>query len=149
MPRMKRLAVFGWPPHSGEQLEVQASAATAERFGLVHISVGDIFRWHIQYHTKLGAQVKRIVASGNLVGDEIVAGIIADKIRIDGNGASSLLSNTEDENGASEGMVFSEGQLVMDDLWVAISDPENHLSSDAYLRVDSAIEDLNATLRFA
>lgn len=47
-----------------------------EAFGLVHISVGDIFRWHIQSHTKLGAQVKRIVAAGNLVGDEIVEGII-------------------------------------------------------------------------
>ena len=33
-------------------------------FDLVHISVGDIFRWNIQHHTKLGAQVKRIVASG-------------------------------------------------------------------------------------
>ena len=43
---------------------------------LVHISVGDIFRWHIQSHTKLGAQVKRIVASGNLVGDDIVERIV-------------------------------------------------------------------------
>ncbi len=43
---------------------------------LVHISVGDIFRWHIQNHTKLGAQVKRIVAAGNLVGDEIVEEIV-------------------------------------------------------------------------
>jgi adenylate kinase len=25
---------------------------------LVHISVGDIFRWHVQQHTKLGAQVR-------------------------------------------------------------------------------------------
>jgi adenylate kinase len=43
---------------------------------LVHISVGDIFRWHIQNRTKLGAQVKRIVASGNLVDDLIVEGIV-------------------------------------------------------------------------
>ena len=43
---------------------------------LVHISVGDIFRWHIQSRTKLGAQVKRIVASGNLVDDLIVEGIV-------------------------------------------------------------------------
>lgn len=47
-----------------------------EAFDLVHISVGDIFRWHIQNHTKLGAQVKRTVASGNLVGDEVVEKII-------------------------------------------------------------------------
>jgi adenylate kinase len=47
-----------------------------EALDLVHISVGDIFRWHIQSHTKLGAQVKRIVASGNLVGDDVVEGIV-------------------------------------------------------------------------
>jgi adenylate kinase len=43
---------------------------------IVHISVGDIFRWHIQHHTKLGAQVKRTVAAGNLVGDDVVEGIV-------------------------------------------------------------------------
>ncbi len=48
----------------------------AESLDLVHISVGDIFRWHIQHHTKLGAQVKRIVASGNLVGDDLVEAIV-------------------------------------------------------------------------
>lgn len=47
-----------------------------EVFDLVHIAVGDIFRWHIKSHTKLGAKVKRIVAAGNLVGDEIVEQIV-------------------------------------------------------------------------
>jgi adenylate kinase len=47
-----------------------------EAFGLVHISVGDIFRWHIKNRTKLGAKVKRIVASGNLVSDELVDEIV-------------------------------------------------------------------------
>lgn len=48
----------------------------SETFDLVHISVGDIFRWLIKNHTKLGAQVKRIVASGNLVGDDVVEPIV-------------------------------------------------------------------------
>ncbi|TWU13488.1 adenylate kinase [Symmachiella macrocystis] len=48
----------------------------AETLDLVHISVGDIFRWLIKNHTKLGAQVKRIVASGNLIGDEVVEPIV-------------------------------------------------------------------------
>lgn len=47
-----------------------------EAFDLVHISVGDIFRWHIKNHTKLGAKVKRIVSSGNLVSDELVDEIV-------------------------------------------------------------------------
>ena len=52
------------------------AAMLVEAFDLVHISVGDIFRWHIKNHTKLGAQVKRVVASGNLVGDEVVEQIV-------------------------------------------------------------------------
>ena len=28
-------------------------------FDLEHIAVGDIFRWNVQHHTKLGAQVRR------------------------------------------------------------------------------------------
>jgi adenylate kinase len=52
------------------------AAKLVEAFDLVHIAVGDIFRWHIKSHTKLGAKIKRIVASGNLVGDEVVEQIV-------------------------------------------------------------------------
>lgn len=47
---------------------------------LVHISVGDIFRWNIQTHTKLAARIKRIVDSGGLVSDEIVEQIVRDRL---------------------------------------------------------------------
>ena len=47
-----------------------------ESLDLVQISVGDIFRWHIKNHTKLGAKVKRIVASGSLVSDDVVEEIV-------------------------------------------------------------------------
>lgn len=56
------------------------AALLVESFDLVHISVGDIFRWHIKNHTKLGAQVKRVVASGNLVGDEVVERIVHQRL---------------------------------------------------------------------
>lgn len=52
-----------------------------ETFDLVHMSVGDIFRWHIQSHTKLGARVKRIVSQGQLVPDEVVAEVV--KVRLE------------------------------------------------------------------
>lgn len=48
---------------------------------LVHISVGDIFRWHVKNHTKLGAQVKRIVAAGELVGDDMVENVVRDRLQ--------------------------------------------------------------------
>lgn len=52
----------------------------ADDLDLIHISVGDIFRWNIQSHTKLAARVKRIVDTGNLVSDEIVEQIVRDRL---------------------------------------------------------------------
>lgn len=52
------------------------AARLKEAYDLVHISVGDIFRWNIQAHTKLAARIKRIMAEGQLVPDEIVEEIM-------------------------------------------------------------------------
>jgi adenylate kinase len=52
----------------------------AERFDMVHISVGDIFRWNVQSHTKLAARINRIVAAGQLVPDDIVEQIIRSRL---------------------------------------------------------------------
>ncbi|MEO8359625.1 MAG: nucleoside monophosphate kinase [Vicinamibacteria bacterium] len=51
-------------------------------FDLVHISVGDIFRWQVQHHTKLGAKVKRIVASGLLVPDDLVNEVVTERLEL-------------------------------------------------------------------
>src|SRR5947207_15125468 len=47
----------------------------AEAFDLVHIAVGDIFRWNVQNHTKIGAQVRQTMAAGSLVGGDHVEGV--------------------------------------------------------------------------
>jgi adenylate kinase len=52
----------------------------ADELDLVHISVGDILRWNVKNHTKIGAQVKRIVASGHLVGDDLVEAVVQDRL---------------------------------------------------------------------
>ena len=56
------------------------SLLLAEDLDLVHISVGDIFRWNVQHHTKLGAQVRRIMAAGLLVSDDLVEGVVRDRL---------------------------------------------------------------------
>ena len=48
----------------------------ADVLDLEHISVGDVLRWNVEHHTKLGAQVRRIVASGELVGDDLVEKVV-------------------------------------------------------------------------
>jgi adenylate kinase len=52
-----------------------------EAFDLVHISVGDIFRWNVQHHTKLGALVTRSVAAGELVSDDLVESVVTARLR--------------------------------------------------------------------
>jgi adenylate kinase len=52
----------------------------ADDLDLVHLSVGDILRWNMQNHTKMGAAVRRIVASGLLVDDELVESVIRDRL---------------------------------------------------------------------
>jgi len=52
------------------------SEMLAEDLSLVHISVGDIFRWNVTNHTKMGAQVQRVMAAGELVGDDLVESVV-------------------------------------------------------------------------
>jgi adenylate kinase len=56
------------------------SRLLCQELNLVHISVGDIFRWHVQQHTKVGAQVRRAMAAGELIGDDLVESIVRDRL---------------------------------------------------------------------
>ena len=56
------------------------SKMLATDLDLVHISVGDIFRWNVRHHTKLGAQVRRTMAAGELVADEVVEHIVRQRL---------------------------------------------------------------------
>lgn len=47
---------------------------------LVQISVGDLFRWNVQNHTKLGAQVRRVMSAGELVGDDLVEKVVRQRL---------------------------------------------------------------------
>lgn len=51
-------------------------------FDLVHISVGEIFRWHIQAHTKVGTHVQPYLARGELVPDAVVQGIVRERLEL-------------------------------------------------------------------
>ena len=61
-----------WQRHTGQDAR--------GGYDLVHICVGDIFRWNIQGHTKLAARIKRVVDCGNLVPDEVVEQIVRGRL---------------------------------------------------------------------
>ena len=52
----------------------------AEKHGLPHISTGDIFREAIKNETELGLKAKELINAGKLVPDDIVTGIVRERI---------------------------------------------------------------------
>jgi adenylate kinase len=70
--RMRKYIIMG-VQGSGKGTQAKLLAETLD---LEHISVGDIFRWNVQHRTKLGAQVRRSVAAGELVSDDLVASVV-------------------------------------------------------------------------
>ena len=50
-------------------------------FGLVHLSTGDILRASVQQGTPLGLQAKAFMDGGQLVPDELIIGVICDRLK--------------------------------------------------------------------
>ncbi|MFN8251059.1 MAG: adenylate kinase [Ferruginibacter sp.] len=84
---MFNLILFG-PPGSGKGTQSEKLIA---KYGLKHLSTGDLLRSEIANETPLGLEAKKIMDKGQLVPDEVVIGMI-----------SSALDN----NPAAKGFLF-------------------------------------------
>ncbi len=76
---MFNLILFG-PPGSGKGTQSEKLIA---RYGLKHLSTGDLLRSEISQQTALGLEAKKIMDKGQLVPDEVVIGMISSAL--DGN----------------------------------------------------------------
>ena len=70
---MKHYLIFG-PPGAGKGTQ---AARLVERFGLRHVSTGDLLRREIANGTALGRKAKSLIDKGELVPDSVVEGMIA------------------------------------------------------------------------
>jgi adenylate kinase len=73
---MINLVLFG-PPGAGKGTQ---SEKLIKKYGFVHISTGDLFRWHTKNDTSLGKKVKEIMNSGALVPDEITIAMLKEEL---------------------------------------------------------------------
>ncbi|WP_445216048.1 adenylate kinase [Bradyrhizobium sp. Pa8] len=71
-----RIILLG-PPGSGKGTQAQL---LVQRYGIVQLSTGEMLRAAVAAGTPVGLKAKEIMASGGLVPDEIVVGIISDRI---------------------------------------------------------------------
>ena len=73
---MINLILFG-PPGSGKGTQ---AAQLVEKYNLVHISTGDLFRYEMGNNTPLGEKAKAFMAKGELVPDEVTIGMLRNKV---------------------------------------------------------------------
>lgn len=73
---MKNIVLFG-PPGSGKGTQ---ATVLKEKFNLVHISTGEVFRINIKNDTELGRLAKTFIDKGNLVSDEITINMLQDEV---------------------------------------------------------------------
>lgn len=107
---MFNLILFG-PPGSGKGTQSEKLIA---RYGLKHLSTGDLLRSEIASHTPLGLEAKRVMDKGHLVPDEVVIGMIS----------SALDSNTKAKGFLFDGFPRTSAQAEALDKLLALKNTE-------------------------
>lgn len=74
---MLNIVLFG-PPGAGKGTQ---SEKLIEAYQLTHLSTGDLFRKNISEGTELGRKAQSYMDAGNLVPDEVVIGMVEDKVK--------------------------------------------------------------------
>lgn len=77
---MGRRILFLGPPGSGKGTQAQQLART---FGIPHISTGEMLRRAVAQETALGKQAEAIMAAGDLVPDDLVVAMVAERLAED------------------------------------------------------------------
>ncbi|MGZ3778599.1 MAG: adenylate kinase [Mucilaginibacter sp.] len=83
---MLNLVLFG-PPGAGKGTQSQK---LIEKYGLIHLSTGDLLRGEITQGTTLGMEAKKLMDEGMLVPDAVVIGMISNKLDANKDGAGFI-----------------------------------------------------------
>ena len=70
------IILFG-PPGAGKGTQ---SDKLINKYNLIHLSTGDLFRMHLNNNTPLGIEAKKYMDEGNLVPDSVVINMVKEKI---------------------------------------------------------------------
>jgi adenylate kinase len=108
---MLNLVLFG-PPGAGKGTQSQK---LIEKYALVHLSTGDILRAEISNGTELGLEAKKLMDQGMLVPDQVVIGMISNKMDAnkDANGfIFDGFPRTVEQAMALDELLASKGEVI-------------------------------------
>ncbi|HEY7535761.1 MAG TPA: adenylate kinase [Thermodesulfobacteriota bacterium] len=118
-----KLIMFG-PPGVGKGTQ---AAKVSEKYTVPHISTGDILRASVKEGTELGKLAKTYMEKGELVPDDIIIGIIKERVSMQDSKKGFLLDGfprTIEQAQALDKMLNEEGQKIDSVISIDLNDEE-------------------------
>ena len=121
---MLNLILFG-PPGSGKGTQAEK---LVEKYNLLHISTGDLFRYEMSNDTPLGLEAKSYMAKGRLVPDSVTIGMLRNKVESAPDVQGYIFDGfprTIPQAEALDALLAEKGQAI--DSLVALDVPEDEI----------------------
>jgi len=128
---MLNLVLFG-PPGAGKGTQ---SKNLIEKYGLIHLSTGDLLRGEIAEGTELGLEAKKLMDEGKLVPDAVVIGMISHKLDANKDAKGFIFDGfprTVAQAEALDELLLSKGSAIT--AMVALEVNDNELEHRLLLR---------------
>lgn len=120
---MINLILFG-PPGSGKGTQ---AAHLVDKYNLLHISTGDLFRYEMGNDTPLGKEAKSYIEKGELVPDSVTIGMLRNKVEANPNVPGYIFDGfprTTAQAAALDELLQEKGQSVSKLLMLEVTDKE-------------------------